>query len=57
MHFFFLESEALVLIGKAHTHRHSLFEKDRSFVVQLVLYIGITILREKCRDLCINTYL
>lgn len=40
-----------MLIRKEHTHINSLFEKDRSFVVQLVLYVGISILREEQRDL------
>lgn len=53
----FQESGAVVLIGKEHTCMHLLFEKDVSFVVQSVLYIGNRVFREKHRDLHINSYL
>lgn len=52
----FQESGAVVLIGKEeHTHMHLLFEKDVSFVVHSVLYIGKRIFREKHRDFYINS--
>lgn len=51
----FQESGAVVLIGKEHTCMHLLFEKDVSFVVQSVLYIGNRVFREKHRDLYINS--
>ena len=41
------EIEAVVLMGKEHTHTYFLFEKDVSFVIQSVLYIRIRIFERK----------